>query len=216
MLNPGNSYHLRVERYPYNAMDNGCFGDKFDEDKWMDRLAMLAESEAARRCLFAVAPDVYPDAEASLERGLPFCPIIREMGLPAAIVAQDGAEDIDYPWEEFDAIFIGGARTENPDDEWKISQAAAEVVAEARSHGLWTHMGRVNSWERIEKAHRMGCQSVDGTYIKYRKRHRAGEGEDERHARGENELHRWTTSVAAQPTLWRHEGPSHPNHRVLV
>lgn len=217
MLNPGNSYHLRAHRYPWFAADNGCYAEStehpFDEDRWIDRLAWLAE-RGLSRCLFATAPDVYPDSKASLDRGMPYAPVLREMGYPVAIVAQGTHPGLAYPWSEFDCLFIGGERNEkNPDAEWKVSDGAAALVAEARSHGLWVHMGRVNSDERTERAHRMGCLSVDGTAIKYRKRRRAGEGDCERHLRGEAEIASWVRRANAQPTFWRHETPAHPNHR---
>ena len=128
--------------------------------------------------------------------------------------SRQGSENIEYPWPDFDCLFIGGERNEaHPEREWKVSEDAARLVAEARSHGVWPHMGRVNSPTRVERAHRMGCLSVDGTFIKYRKRRRAGEGDHERHLRGEGEIAQWVDSINAQPTFWRHETPSHPNHR---
>ena len=163
MVQPGSGYARRVLRYPAWAADNACYANRFDEDKWIDWLYKLPNDG----CLFAVAPDVYPDAEASLERGRPFFGIIREMGKPVAVVAQDGAENIDYPWDEFDCLFIGGKRTEDPRQEWKISEAAEGLAHRARNLGKWVHMGRVNSWKRVERAREMGCLSVDGTRLKY-------------------------------------------------
>jgi hypothetical protein len=163
MCQPGNGYHHRIPRYPYWAADNGCFADKWEWSSWMDWLAYLP----TKGCLFAVAPDVYPDARASLERGLQYTDLIRSMGFPVAVVAQDGAESLSYPWEEFDCMFIGGAKTPNPRDEWKTSEAAASVCKAARNAGKWVHMGRVNSYKRLERARAMGCLSVDGTYIKH-------------------------------------------------
>lgn len=141
MVQPGNSYHLRVGRFPFYAADNGCFADKWVEDAhlaWLDRLTR-------DRCLFAVSPDVYPDAAESLARGLSYAPLLREMGFPVAVVAQDGAEALTWPWDELDVLFIGGARTPNPRHEWKLSAAAADLAGRARAAGKWVHMGRVNS-----------------------------------------------------------------------
>jgi hypothetical protein len=140
------------------ACDNGVFGkDYVGDDAWID---WLASREADRdRCLFATAPDVVGDAAATLYRSEPFLPIIREHGYPAALVAQDGLEDELIPWDEFDCLFIGGTT------EWKLSDAAADLVNQARSHLKWVHMGRVNSFRRVEYAHYIGCDSVDGTFL---------------------------------------------------
>ena len=216
MLNPGNSYRLRAHRYPWWAADNGCYAETpekpFDEDRWIDQLGWLAD-RGTERCLFATAPDVYPDSRASLERGLPFAPILREMGFPVAIVAQ-GSEPIDYPWDEFDVLFIGGERNErHPRSEWKTSHDAEKLVHEGRRHGVAAHMGRVNSPYRLERAREMGCSSADGTFLKYRKRRLATDQGDERLGRGEAEIALWLEFLDHNPILWQWETPSHPNHR---
>jgi hypothetical protein len=187
MVQPGNSYHLRVGRYPFFGADNGCFADKWVEDT---HLAWL-EALPRERCLFAVAPDVYPDAAASLERGARYFDLIRSMGFPVAVVAQDHAEKLAYPWDDFDCLFIGGERTPNPRHEWKTSAEAEGLVRRARNRGKWVHMGRVNSIDRMERARAMGCNSADGTFVKYRRRKRAGEPEGARDGRGAIELRRW-------------------------
>lgn len=191
VVQPGNSYHRRYDRYPFYIYDNGCFADKWDEDKWINRLGILRPG----KCLFAVAPDVYPDAKASLARGREWSPIIRDMGFPVAVVAQDGAEQLDFPWGEFDCLFVGGKRTPNPKDEWKVSAAAESLVLRARTAGLWVHMGRVNSGKgydtRMARAREMGCHSADGTFLKYRKRKKATDVDGSRDARGASEICDW-------------------------
>lgn len=137
--------------------DNGAFSDKFDEGKWWRFLT--ANAYAAADCLFAVAPDVVGDAVATLERSLPWLPKIRALGYPAALVAQDGLEDLEIPWDEFDCLFIGGTT------EWKLSHHARTIAAEAKRRGLWVHMGRVNSERRWKYAAAIGCDSADGTYL---------------------------------------------------
>src|SRR4051812_23692588 len=67
--------------------DNGCYSDKWDAVKWWRFLEDNAH--AAANCLFAVAPDVVGDAEATLARSAEWLPQIRELGYPAAFVAQD-------------------------------------------------------------------------------------------------------------------------------
>jgi hypothetical protein len=140
--------------------DNGCFGKGYPGDmKW---LAWLEKNAAdAGTCLFATAPDVVGDATATLERSAPFLPAIRALGYPAALVAQDGLEDLEVPWDEFDVLFIGGSTS------WKLGPAARTLVTEAKAHGKHVHMGRVNSARRYRYAHEIGCDSVDGTFLTY-------------------------------------------------
>lgn len=140
--------------------DNSVFGDKYPGDaeyhRWIQR---FAEHRAA--CRFIVAPDVVCDAAATLERSAPHFAPVRALGFPVALVGQNGLEDLRAPWGEFDALFIGG------DDAWKEGSAARELVAEARAHGKWVHMGRVNSRRRLAYAKSIGCHSADGTYLAF-------------------------------------------------
>jgi len=140
--------------------DNGCFGKGYPGDeKWLAWLEKNAH--AAADCLFATAPDVVGDAAATLARSAPFLPLIRAMGYPAALVAQDGLEDLDIPWDDFDVLFIGGST------EWKLGPAARDLIRQAKARGKWVHMGRVNSQRRYRYAHEIGCDSVDGTYLTF-------------------------------------------------
>lgn len=140
--------------------DNGCFGKGYPGDeKWLAWLAKNADD--ASTCLFATAPDVVGDAAATLARSVPFLPAIRALGYPAALVAQDGLEDLDVPWDEFDVLFIGGST------DWKLGPAARALVTEAKARGKWVHMGRVNSERRYRIAHEMGCDSADGTFLTF-------------------------------------------------
>ncbi len=164
-------------------------------------------------CLFAVAPDVYPDAPATLVRSRPYLGIIREMGFPAAFVGQNGAEDLDLPWDEFDCLFIGGERTPNPLFEWKVSRSAERLVRVARDRGKWVHMGRVNSLGRMKRAREMGCHSADGTFLKYRRRKMPDDTKWSRQARGASELEGWINSLDTTPLPPPLEGASLPIHR---
>lgn len=138
--------------------DNGCFGKGYPGDAgylaWLDKL-----SEHADRCLFATAPDVVGDAAATLERSAPFYAEIRARGYRAALVAQDGLTVETTPWDEIDALFIGGST------DWKLGEEAAELVAAAKARGIWVHMGRVNSRRRMVYADSIGCDSTDGTFL---------------------------------------------------
>jgi hypothetical protein len=141
--------------------DNGCFGKGFPGSagwlRWLGRLA-----EHADRCLWASAPDVVGDAAATLARSRPHLPAIRALGYPAALVAQDGLEQLVVPWDEFDVLFIGGGSTA-----WKLGPAAAGLVAEALDRDKRVHMGRVNSRRRWSYAEHLGCHSVDGTFLAF-------------------------------------------------
>lgn len=146
--------------------DNGCFGKGYPGDaRWLDWLEGLRE--LSDTCLFATAPDVVGRARESLARSLPLLSEIRERGFRAALVAQDGMEEIPLPWDEFDALFIGGKKQER---EWKLSQAATNLALEARARGKYIHLGRVNSRKRLRFARSIdvdGYDSVDGTFLKY-------------------------------------------------
>lgn len=138
--------------------DNGCFGAGWpgyeDWFSWLERNA-----NDAATCVFATAPDVVGDAEATLARSLSWLPQIRALGYPAALVAQDGLESLDVPWDAFDVLFIGGTT------EWKLGRHVRALVREAKLRGKHVHMGRVNSGARWRYAEHIGCDSVDGTYL---------------------------------------------------
>jgi hypothetical protein len=131
------------------AADNGCFGSGYPGDagwlRWLERLA-----EHAGRCLFATAPDVVGHAAATLARSAPHLPTIRGLGYPAALVAQDGLEELGVPWATFDVLFIGGSTA------WKLGPGAAGLVGEARQRGKPVHMGRVNTRQRWRYADYLG------------------------------------------------------------
>jgi hypothetical protein len=115
-------------------------------------------------CVFVVAPDVVGDAPATLARESTTRMLgwIRHaVGLPVAFVAQDGQEGLPVPWDDFDALFIGGTT------EWKLGPHARELAAQAVTEGKWVHMGRVNSLKRLKYADAIGCNSADGTFISF-------------------------------------------------
>ena len=139
--------------------DNGCFSDKFDEGVWWAWLQ--ANAVDASTCSFAVAPDVVGDAAATLERSRPWLAKIRELGYPVAFVAQDGIEETVVPWDEFDALFVGGST------EFKLGAVAEAFIREAKLRGKYVHVGRVNSRKRLMQFAALDVDSVDGTFITY-------------------------------------------------
>jgi hypothetical protein len=178
--------------------DNGKFspkraesGEAWDEQGWWDFL--VKNSDKAHKAAFATAPDVvhwvqYPngkkgpmgDAAATLIESARWYDKIRELGYPVALVAQDGLDPADVPWDKIDAIFIGGS------DDYKVGTAppgrvralkldgtplgipgSIGVIQEAKRRGKWVHIGRVNSQARYRFARMVGADSVDGTYLKF-------------------------------------------------
>jgi hypothetical protein len=165
------------------AADTGCYANPegYDDDRW---LAWLEQRLPWRdRCLFAAAPDRVGDPVATLALARPVLPSIRSLGFRAALVAQDGIEHMPIPWDEFDALFMGGSTR------WKLSEAAYALSAEADARGKWTHMGRVNSWSRLAAATVGGCRSADGTTIAFNP------------GRYEPEILRWLDRLDRQSTL---------------
>ena len=183
------------------AIDNNCgpgkngqSGTGYPGDNAYLRLIMqLADQDGAdpcdpdtSACLFVTAPDVVGDAAATLRRSEHFLPLIRHYTpFRAALVAQDGLEDLDVPWDEFDTLFIGGSTA------WKLGPAARALVSEANRRLKWVHMGRVNSLKRLRYADAIGCDSADGTYLTY--------APDENLPR----LLAWLRAVNEQAPLWR-------------
>lgn len=166
------------------AADNACFSNPamYSDERYLSWLE--ARRPYADRCLFATAPDVVGDAPATLERSLPMLSRIREVGYPAALVAQDGLTPEMVPWDAIDALFIGGSTA------WKLSEAAHALCVEAKQRGKWVHMGRVNSHKRFELARSFGCDSVDGTFLAF--------GPDT----NEPKLQGWVDFAAAHPQIW--------------
>jgi hypothetical protein len=153
----------RVPDGAWWAADNGKFGKGWPGTRaWWEWLQGVAVKYDPARCLFATAPDVVGDSEATTVESRPWLPMIRSIGLPAAFVAQDGCERRGLiPWGEFDVLFLGGST------EFKLSDTARRLTAHARGVGLDVHMGRVNSRRRLRIADDWGCTSADGTFLAF-------------------------------------------------
>lgn len=143
------------------AADSGCFNRKtYVGDEAY--LAWLAERAThADRCVFATVPDVVADHEATLAMFPAMAKRIDDLGYPVAFVAQDGASIETIPWDEIDALFIGGST------DWKVSETAYELVAEAKRRERWVHVGRVNSLRRLRAFAFAGADSADGTFLAF-------------------------------------------------
>jgi hypothetical protein len=185
MLQPGMGNHPPGGQ-PW-AADNGRFSkpQMYSDAKylaWLTKRLPYVES-----CLFATAPDVVGDAQATLDMSRPMLPRIRALGYKAALVAQDGLEALDVPWDEFDCLFVGGTTA------WKLSEHAYSLVAEANRRGKWTHMGRVNSWVRFRAAAAAGYDSADGTVLRFDP---------------QRPVHKWSERALSQLGMWTRE-PGH-------
>jgi hypothetical protein len=158
LLNTPNSSYL-VHDWPVWAADNGAFNAKtyVGDERWFAWLERMAPWSG--NCLFATAPDVVGDAQATLDRSLPWLPQIRALGYKAALVAQDGLEHLDVPWDAFDVLFIGGT------DTFKLGPAAQGLMIEAKARGKNVHVGRVNSHKRLAYAAHFGADTADGTFL---------------------------------------------------
>lgn len=148
-------------RIPANArlaVDNGRFTnpDGYSDKRYIRHLYRFPRDLT----VFATAPDVVGDHNATVDLAKPALRMIRDIGLPAAFVAQDGWTEETTPWDEFDAIFIGGST------EFKF-RGGREAVRAAKKRKKWAHMGRVNSFERLRAAKSIGCDSADGTYLRF-------------------------------------------------
>lgn len=140
------------------AGDNGAFTE-FNETKFVNMLNR--HRDHADTCLFVAVPDVVADWDATLRLHNEWHPIVASYGYPRALVGQDGMTLESIPWDDIEAIFIGGST------EWKLSHDVVELVAESKARGKHVHMGRVNSNRRLMYANSIGCDTADGTFLKY-------------------------------------------------
>lgn len=144
------------------AADNGAFAG-FDEYRFRAMLEKIDDRITRHKalladCRFVTSPDVVGDHDRTLELWRVWSPTIRKgYSLPPGFVAQDGCTADLVPWSEVAAVFIGGTT------EFKLGEAAADIVAEANERGIWSHMGRVNSARRIVYASGLDCRSIDGS-----------------------------------------------------
>ncbi len=137
------------------AVDNGAF-TKFR----VERFAALLERESAFKsdCLFVAVPDVVGSARRTREIWK-YRDDMVPRGWPLAYVCQDGSEDIGIPWDECQAVFIGGST------HWKMSEHASAIVKAAKVLGKHVHIGRVNTRRRWKHFAHLGADTCDGSGI---------------------------------------------------
>lgn len=135
---------------PY-GLDNGCFG-QFEQRTW-ERL--LGEAEE-HRPVFVCLPDLVGDARRTLDLFEAFR--LRTNGLPRALVLQDGIGQHAIPWDQIEAVFVGGS------DAFKIAPEAINACLTAKMLGKWVHVGRVNTASRVRNWLDL-ADSIDGSGI---------------------------------------------------
>lgn len=134
------------------AIDNGAFS-KFNCKAFEALLAR--EFDKREQCLFVCVPDVVGSARRTLEVFEHWKKSLKDW--PLALVAQDGQQDLPIPWDEIDAVFIGGST------EFKTSMHSVQIIKAAQALGKWVHVGRVNTPGRFEWAEALGVNSIDGS-----------------------------------------------------
>jgi len=135
---------------PY-GLDNGCYS-RFPEKDWMRLISQAKEHPP----VFACSPDIVGDAIRTLDLFAQF--ESKMIGLPRALVLQDGIGNHSIPWDKLTAVFLGGS------DRFKISTEAVNACKTAKMLGKWVHIGRVNTPERVNNW--LGfADSLDGSGV---------------------------------------------------
>ena len=136
------------------AIDNGAYSG-FKADAFA---RLLSRNEQRKNeCLFVTIPDVVGNARRTLDVWA-----YRHSIAPYwdhALVAQDGIESMDIPWDGVSTLFVGGR------DPWKDSQASLDIVRTAKILGRHVHIGRVNTLARYELFAAAGADTCDGSGV---------------------------------------------------
>ena len=149
LLTPLTRYRRRSDLF---AIDNGGFKN-LDAD---GLLSLMKREEGYReRCLFVACPDIIGSAQRTLEVFKVWRPKLD--GWKVAFVCQDGQEQLPIPWDEIDAVFIGGSTN------WKCSLHVESIIKTAKLFGKWVHAGRVNDPQRFSHFEALGVDSCDGS-----------------------------------------------------
>jgi len=135
---------------PY-GLDNGCFAT-FKEKNW---LRLVKEAEV-NQPVFVCSPDIVGDAARTLDLFNVFKKKLHS--LPIALVLQDGIQFHSIPFDEIDAVFVGGS------DAFKISSECINACRAAKMLGKWVHVGCVNTADRVQNWLELG-DSLDGSGI---------------------------------------------------
>jgi hypothetical protein len=151
----------------YFACDNRAYKG-LDAVLWLRFLAKLAK--AGERPLWLACPDVVGDAAGTWRAYELWSPVMRDLGLPVALVLQDGVEGYGHRGRltreinegRLAAVFVGGSTA------WKEGPHPPDLCRQAKEAGLQVHVGRVNSARRVlhfaRRAHDLGYEidTIDG------------------------------------------------------
>ena len=133
------------------AMDNGAFSG-FKTTPFLRK--MVREEGNIGSCLFVASPDVVGSHDLTMDLWGIWVPLIEPF--PPAFVLQDGWDGT-IP-HNARAVFVGGST------EFKCGDDALEAGAQAKELGLWVHVGRVNTPDRVDRWRGL-ADSIDGTGI---------------------------------------------------
>jgi len=136
------------------ALDNDAYiayrnGKPWKVEAWINFLNKIKASGLTPRWL--LVPDVVGRKIETIESWRYHYPIAKKYGWPIAFAAQDGMTQSDVP-SGAQIVFVGGTTT------WKW-----------KSLPMWcenfprVHVGRVNTFERLQIAERNGAESCDGS-----------------------------------------------------
>jgi hypothetical protein len=151
---------MTAHDWPY-FIDNGAFGGDFDREAWIELLDGVAD-EMPHEPDFVVLPDVFNDAEATIDRHRRHAIDVLDRGFEPAPVLQPGL-DVTTQLElaaglDADTVFVGG------ECRWQRAHGA-EIVAEAHDRGLRVHIGNPGSADGLVWAYETGFDSVDTSTI---------------------------------------------------
>lgn len=134
------------------AVDNGCF-KRYEPEKILNTLKRY---QGVENCLFFVAPDVVCNHDATLKLFHEWRDVIKGYGYPIAFVCQNGATIENVPFEQIDAVFIGG------DNNYKYSGYVDAILHRAGWLGIHRHQGRLSSFKRFNWFEKH-CESFDSS-----------------------------------------------------
>lgn len=147
---------LRTEGFGY-ALDNGAWtafqqGEPFDGEAFIRAVDMLGHGAD-----WLVVPDSVGDAARTFTMFEAWWPRIAGVTL-LLFALQDGMveRDVEALLRPGLGLFVGGST------EWK-ERTAIQWGSFARRHGLYMHVGRVNTARRVHLAVAAGAHSIDGT-----------------------------------------------------
>lgn len=140
----------------YWMLDNGQFKDKWTWKLWWKYLSRYLSFQST--CLGVVIPDKLADYVTTIHYFKVYSHIARDMGYPVALVTQDGLKPEYLDWQSFDTLFVGGS------NDHKRGVEAHNIIFEAKRHGKWVHIGRVQSGSAMLK-HWPMADSFDGTTL---------------------------------------------------